>query len=153
MICTLNRTRVGASLHVLVHPDVEDFFRINSNGMTEAVEKWGRCWKSSKPLRVWEFPFNEEANRDFLYTVWAPGMLLMASDEDIDRPIPNISFLRLVGASQDGGITVNIDMLMSRKYIQATAKALSEACGTFYNDFIQDISISISISKATHAGT
>ena len=154
ILCTLSRTRAGASLHVLVRPDVEDFFRKNSNGLTEAVEKYGRCWGSSKPLRVWVFPsFNEAANKDPLYTMWAPGWMLMASDEDTDKPTPNISFLRLVGASQDGGITVNIDTLMSRKYVQETAKVLSEACGAFYNDFIQDIHISISISKATHGGT
>ena len=154
ILCTLSRTRVGASLHVLVHPDVEDFFRENSKGMTEAVEKYGRYWESSKPLRVWVFPSSDkEANEDSLYTMWAPGWMLMASDGDTDKPTPNISFLRLVGASQDGGITINIDALMSRKYVQETAKVLSEACGTFYNDFIQDIHISISISKATHGGT
>ena len=144
IMCSLSRVRAGATLHVLVHQDIEDFFRNSSKGMTEAVEKYGRCWGSHKPLRVWAFPLCEE-NRS-VYTIWAPGALLL-DIMDTDLSIPNISFLRLVGASQEGGITIDFDMLMSRKCIQETAKALSEACSTFYNDFIQNISIRISISK------
>lgn len=137
---SVRRTWDGVLVHAKVHPIVEQFFERWSGGAQDIVQNFGRQWKAiggGVLPTAWKFrdPDTEDRGSYTIHTLGGPLIL----DEDGPSGIINISFLRLVGASQESGITIVIDTLISKKRISEISAKLFKAVEAFYADYLQPL--------------
>lgn len=131
----LRRGRDGIHLNIRVSPDVEGFFRKWSGEIHDPVYTFGRMW-SGENLRVWGFrPPNENGMENINpnpYTLGFVGGGLTTEEGTI-----NLSFLRLVGASEGEGISLNLDTVMSFSALDRITQRMTHAIRSFYIDYLQ----------------
>lgn len=129
----IRRHRYGIKLKVKVLPEVESFFEQWGGGLQERPTH-GRLW-SQEPLTLWAFGLQNIGP-----SVTRPYSLLHSgSTLTIENGHPNISFLRLVGASAPEGREIIIEAVMGRSEIVQLAQRISDACNMFYSEYLQDV--------------
>lgn len=136
----LRRHQHGLLINVKVWPEIEAFFERWSGGMQERPTH-GRNWKATgeEPLVLWmagglpQFAPNPARQ----YSLAHSGVGLA----DTGHGYPNISFLRLVGASRPEGRSFLMDMVISRGEMTATLQRLIDASNQFYSEFLQPVNL------------
>lgn len=147
IIIKLYRSRVGVNVGIKVDPIVEEFFRKWGGGGQDDVRAVGahRMWRGPDgqvtPLRIWTFQNREE--EDAGYTLFQPGGPLMTESN-----IVNMSFLRLVGASEPGGVEFTCDMVISRAELDRIAQRVRRASEMFYAEYIQPVGMRIRVTTS-----
>lgn len=136
----LRRCKDGLRVDLLVNPEIEDFFKQWSGEATVDASVGGRSWRpipGQPALRVWAY--NQPKSDHENYMLSMPG-----------RPIiwdgfTNISFLRLVGASQ--GISFIIEDLISRTELDKMADKVKKGEAWFYSEFLKPIEMEVVVSR------
>ena len=134
----IGRHRNGIKLLVKVWPEVEAFFQKWSAGLVERPTA-GRLWTPlhpDQPISLWALNIaNLAPNAARPYSLLHTG-----SGLSVDH-YPNISFLRLQGASQPEGRGIIVEAVMGRSEIPPLAQRISDACNMFYAEYLQDITM------------
>lgn len=139
----LRRDSQGLRLRFRVAPEIEQFFRDLSGGTSGGVSH-GRSWvsPSGQKMMFWgldkELGEGEDGQRHYNYTVVPLGTELLGDS-------PNISFLRMVGASEQWQ-EFRINRPVSSPELERTAKRLQTAIERFYGDYLQQTGIAITIT-------
>ena len=135
----LKRHKHGIRISVKTAPEIEAFFEQWANGMQERPTH-GRLWsqRDPGPLTLWTWDtsvLNPSATRPYSLTHTGAGLYVS------EHSYPNISFLRLVGASVGDGKEIIVEAVMGRSEILQLAQRMSEACNLFYEEYIHDINV------------
>jgi hypothetical protein len=145
---SLRRSAKGVILNVKTHPLIETFFREQANEQLNVQEfrnEWTPLSKEA-PLIVWHTTQNAGVVKggNVHYRTDRPGDSLVNSDGGSE--VVNISFLRLVGSSLDGGVAFEVRGAYSLKYLQTLAGKLVQASKQFYIDFLKPVDITVTIN-------
>lgn len=126
--------------------EVEEFWRITSQGEISPIELFGRKWESSAPLNVYEIPEKMRGctnlNSTTVYRVDRPGSDLVSTDNMTGLKTINMSFLRLVGLST-GGSNFIFPAVYSTDEITWIANQIHEAGNAIYNQYVRPITFSV----------
>ncbi len=135
--CWVKRHKKGIKVHVEVWPEVEEFFKHHGGGIVQPPQ-FGRNWKpfdeAAKRIDIWSF--QQHLNPSGQYDVLSTGTPLVN-----DGGVVNISFLRLVGASEPGGKDLIIEQVISNPEIRQLGARITKAAEQFYMDYIQPINL------------
>ncbi len=148
----LRRYGAGIRVSVQVHPVVEEFFRSWSGAEMAPVVVSGRNWmpvqKDSPPLNVYAMPALKPIMLEdgMIMRLDQPGQPLLAFDNDRGQQILNMSFLRLVGASQDLGQEFIIRSVMTLPEIKRLKESISHAAARFYTLYLKPVDLVVTIS-------
>lgn|SRR3990167_1906546 len=137
----LKRTEEGLQVNVQTAVAVEEFFKHWGGAQRRNVGTVGRLWKSNLQggLVAWELSRLDDHT----------SFTLVQLGTDITRigeAGPNLSFLRLVGVSEPGGVTFTVDSVISRGGLEKLAHQLNLACGRFYDEYIKPAEVDITVS-------
>ncbi len=148
----LHRSLAGLSIDVKVHPGVEEFFRLRSVGEQVAVSTIGRHWTptdKTKPLMAYGYHALESLRSDDGATISVDRLgSPIIETKNNGEVIVNISFLRLVGASEGAGIRFNINGVYSDKYLRTMREYLGNAQKKFYIEYLRPIDMRVTILTA-----
>lgn len=135
--CWLRRHKMGIKVKVRVKPEIEEFFRQWGGGV-EIPPTHGRLWRAldDKPITLWSF---EEPLKDGRYDLVSAGASLLNSYEGT----PNLSFLRIVGASGPEGREFIVESVASTEEIERISNKIGRAGDQFYLDYIRPVNINI----------
>jgi hypothetical protein len=129
----------GILITVRVWPEVETFFEQWSGGLQERPSH-GRLWHpivATDPLNLWSLGIpNLGPNSSKPFSLLHGGANLIT-----DGGFPNISFIRLVGASREEGQSCVVEAVMSQSELAQIGQRISEACHLFYSEYLQPINI------------
>lgn len=134
----LRRAQGGIKITVKVWPEVEAFFERWSGGLYEKPSH-GRLWKPLKDSELtplWSLGISTLApgpTRPFSLLHTGCGLIT-------DAGHPNISFLRMVGASR-AEQSFLIEAVISRGELTQMGQRLSEASHMFYQEYLQPVNI------------
>lgn len=147
--CWVTRDKRGIKLRIEVIPEIEEFFKKWGGGLEEGPIA-GRLWKpiaNDKPLKFWSFEMDTDENPV------ADGLKKTgrALSERGERTI-NISFLRMVGASEPGGQEFIIETPMSTAEIERISSQIVKAATQFYQEFIRPVNIHCYVGIADYSG-
>lgn len=127
----------GVRIQTKVWPEVEEFFQHWSGGM-QARPEAGRLWKpiGPQPITLWSLNIpNLAPNAQRPFTLIHTGIGFV----EPGHGWPNISFIRLVGASQPDGVSVIVEAVMGRAELARVAQQLSDAANMFYAEYLQPV--------------
>ena len=168
----LHRTRLGLTVEVHSHPNVEDFFRTFTPNPPIDVMTIGRYWLPycqtcgqhhqtlntdiigcrmyiPKPLMAYAGvvgidPMTIEDNT--VITLDNLGQPLIKDGRvEGGNTLINISFLRLVGISE-GGVTFGVRGVYSTERLHRLRDVISTATRKFYIDYLRPVDMSVVIS-------
>jgi hypothetical protein len=135
--CFLRRCKEGIRVKVKVIPEIEDFFK-QWGGEIQQAPAYGRSWLpipgNDAPLRLWNFEQRLEDRSD--YSLIHSGLPLV-----VERDAVNVSFLRLVGASEGEGREFIIQSVMGRSELERIASRIVRAGEHFYINYIQPVNL------------
>lgn len=165
----LTRT-VGLILRIQANPVLETYMQQLSKGRALPVDSfgdlWHNCGNKDKGLEVYDvsdslstknYQFNAVA-QPLTYNRYgedgprvrrAANGLEVAEPARVDEDIINLSFLKLVGISDEGGVTVGIAGAYSAAYMQTLQSKLPAVTKEFLRDFIVPITINLQIISRT----
>ncbi len=144
---------IGLTVTVKVHPAIEDFVRSLGTGEELAVRTYGRHWiplLGDKPFLVHD-----------LAAEFDPGVCLLDSKHSytlnkIGWPISeqtamphgtadilNLSFIRLVGASEGAGVRFGIRGVFTLEATEKLARQIEQASKAFYIAYMKPIDITV----------
>lgn len=173
ILTELQRSGVGLRFNICAHPVIEDFMKAalgTAEPSIQPVEDFGRGWlpargASKKDLYVYGIPKELSGvftvRRDVRYRMDRPGQpILIASDgarpararldggmdmadAGSSSEVLNLSFLRLVGISDPGGVSFHIGGVFSEALVDKLEDHLNAALKEVYQQFMKPIRISI----------
>jgi hypothetical protein len=153
-----DRNRIGITVKVKAHRDVEDFMSAVGHGRKSAVEMMGDMWQNSvpdgKPLMFYDSEQRFDAQS--LYTLEHVGNAPLISvgggerlralgEPPSNRELVNLAFLRLAGISEGDGVSVGIAGAYSFDYIKRLKTSLPRAVEQFLRDYVVPITINLQI--------
>ena len=146
----LKRTKHGVKVDVIVVPEVEEFFKHWGTEQKVNVALNGRSWKAwppskegekSAPLLVWGI--NTQSLNDTIgqFDIFNTGRSLAAQSERGQ----NISFIRLVGASE--GVSFLYEDIVSWDGLNLMADRIKLATQRFYDQYIRPSHLHITLTS------
>lgn len=167
---SIGRSHGGVSIRVWMRSEVEDFIRSLGTGAQSDVNVYGRHWKplgvkdEGKQILIYDMsthpvgPFSYDGK--FNFHIDQPGHPIVKEtlipgeyDRDLgDRRPPktseslNISFLRLVGASEAGGVGFSVGGVYERSGIDKLAERIGQATTRFYAEFLKPYRCIVTVS-------
>lgn len=152
---SFDRGKKGLEIYAKADPRVEDFMQSLACGAPpEPIENYGHEWYMVKnPLLVYPL---ERGLPNSTYTIEKVGegfkhpavsnngerqLLIPAS------PKLNISFLRIVGIGQPGGVTWGLSGPVSKPYIRTIAGEIAAEVRNLVRDYIVPVHINLRISS------
>lgn len=156
MIASLLRVKEGLKITIKVHPDVEALCRAFGAGEEQPIIAHGRSWlvpEKGKPLSVWHMgsgggPIPCEGG---YYRLDRCGQSLLDRQAD-GTFIINLSCLRLVGASEDAGVSFIVKGVNSPEGIRELGRALHLGVKRFYENHLLPIELIVTVSTEARKG-
>lgn len=172
----IGRSTAGLMLNVWAQPHVEDFIRSLGTGEQLDVQTLGRHWMApgkdpDKKVLVYQMEHDLgqlNMNNLFSFRLDRPGYPLVEDSgagepaplhyEDEDRLRPrrpamrfgpeclNLSFLRLVGISEVGGVSFCVKGVYQREGIDKLAERIEQASTRFYREFLKPYKVIVTTS-------
>lgn len=137
----LKRHKRGIKVKVQVWPEIEDFFKEWGGGASETA-RYGRLWKPAveggETIRLWSFDDVLRQSEETSYNLLNTGAGFFNEYGHI-----NISFLRLVGASEPEGRSFIIEQVISRQELEKIGARVTKAAEQFYTNYIQSVNLSL----------
>jgi len=159
---TLHRTHLGLTISVKVHPTVEDFIRNLGSGETQDVRIMGRHWQpiGTKPLEVWNLASNPgrlQTDDGSYFRIDVPGYPLLnpggGRPDGEGDPVPtvgrgdlNLSFLRLVGASEGAGVEFGVKGVYTLDQCRQIRDRIVGSARRFYVNYLQPVDMTVMVS-------
>jgi len=144
----------GLTMTIKVHPRIEQFMRSLGTGTGEDVKRYGRYWSAeqgkvllvydmSNPLGITSMPNGVSFRLD------RPGHLI--SEQALDgmghnNSCVNLSFLRLLGASEGIGVNFHVNGVYTLDAIKQMRDKIGEAAQVFYIAYIKPVDLDVMIS-------
>ncbi len=139
---SLRRTGVGVEVSVKILPEIEDFMKNLGGGRQVRVESYGRHWiprQKGAILAAYDLDESIESSRDMY------RMDLLGSPINADG-YTNLSFLRLVGASEGIGAGFYIKGVYSLDALRAMKQNISVSARQLFIDYIRPIDMIVKVS-------
>jgi hypothetical protein len=139
---SLRRVGVGIEVNVKILPDIEDFMKELGGGRQVRVDSYGRHWlPRQKGTTLLAYDLNEhvDGGRD-LYR-----MDILGSPINYDGHT-NLSFLRLVGASEGAGAGFYVKGVYSLDALRMMKQNISTAARQLFIDYIRPIDMIVKVS-------
>ncbi len=142
----------GITLRVAikVHPAVEAFFSELGKGETVEVGAYGRYWipcEKEKPLLAYDIQIPLEPVRGVsggVVNLERLGHPLLDRSDRYD--LINMSFLRLVGASEGAGVSFHLKGVYTTDTLKKTRDLITEASSAFYLAYMKPLNLSVIVS-------
>lgn len=147
--------QIGLKLRVKAKREVEDFFKALSNGRQVEIEAFGNGWVPSgldaeKQLQVYvtDLPATKT------YTLGRPAQPLLIDTGRAVRlddgssemgQITNLSFLALVGISQEDGLVFGVTGMYSASYAKKLHQHLGSEIKRFLHDYVVPVTFNLQI--------
>lgn len=168
----LSRSHLGLTLEVKLHPSVEDFMRNLSGGELVNTSINGRYWypidahgkalNDPPPMMAYECDITDKLMTDEGKEVvlgrlcqplveygssvqQVPGTSRLQVSNTPAHDKINISFLRLVGASNGKGVKFGVRGVFSKSSIYKMRDDLGEACRKFYMEYLRAMDLNVYI--------
>lgn len=144
----------GLIVTIWARTEVEDFMRSLGSGEMLDVQVLERYWqpagteKQSKKLYVYDLAqdLGPLASGDGLSPrLDLPGQPLMGEKEKYNTHTLNISFLRLVGISEPGGVSFAVSGVYSREAIDRLGELIKRATQHFYREFLKPYKLVVGV--------
>ncbi len=138
----VRRTYKGLHLRIWADPQVELFFRQLALDRQRAIT--GTTWKPNDPNKIlyaWD-PLENPWVGGTVYTLMALDQPLAV--EDAGEILTNLSFLRLVGVSDEPGLDLAVRQVVTAGQLAtAVAKPLERSLVRFYEDYLREANVQI----------
>jgi hypothetical protein len=149
-----DRNRIGLILRLQARRDVEEFLSGLAQGRTVAADAVGEGWYNCGPegaqLEVYDADSPLDPRGYSLDHVGGPLLItrndnrvragLVAPDE-----MANLAFLRIVGISAEGGVTVGLVGAYSSEYVKRVRNILPGAIKQFLQDYLVPITVNLQV--------
>lgn len=139
---SLRRTGVGVEISVKILPEIEDFMKQLGGGRQVRVESYGRHWiprTKGTLLQAYDLDEQIEPSREMY------RMDLLGSPISVDG-YTNLSFLRLVGASEGIGAGFFIKGVYSLDALRTMKTNISVTARQLFIDYIRPIDMIVKVS-------
>lgn len=155
---TLHRGMSGLSVSVKVHPLVEEFMRSLGSGEVHNVKLFGRHWApvgAAEELNVYHLQTNPGrlvSDDGTVFRIDKPGQPFTMGPESNDGsltaglPNLNLSFLRLVGASDGAGVTFSVKGVYEIDGVRRLRDQIAAASRRFYVAYLKPVDMSVMVS-------
>jgi hypothetical protein len=153
---SLSRSSDGLKVTIWAQPQVEDFLRSLGTGSVIDVQTLGRYWApAGRELFVYSLSKELgglDVNGKFSYYLDHPGTAISSIPEEgysLTRGgggALNLSFLRLVGISESGGVSFTVKGVYTRSMITQLGSQIEQATQKFYREFLKPYKLVISVS-------
>ena len=147
-----HRSFEGLVVDVKVHPGVEAFMRHHGHGETAPVVVNGRHWSIApreQPLMAYAYqPMELLRSDDGSYITLDKLGQPLVDTKDGRETYVNLSFLRLVGASEGAGVRFTIAGVYSDKFLRNQRDLIGNAQKKFYIEYLRPIDLRVTISTA-----
>ena len=149
--CVFERNREGVKFSVKVSPQIEDLIQSWGNGDKQQVQVYGRYWSpipTGRDLSVWSLNVNPglvgvSESLAFRIDQPATGLLLPPAGR---VEIVNMSFLRLVGASEGDGVTFGVKgVAWSPNEARRVCGLIKEASRVFYVNYLKPVHVVVQV--------
>lgn len=150
----LNRSKMGLNFSIWAHPDIEEGFRLISEG-TQPLEVgvFGRSWRSTQPLLAYDTSacvIKGGAN-DPRFSIDYLGQPLFIPDGRGPGGlggVVNLSFLRLIGISEGEGVKFAIKgVVFGEEQITKLQIDIAEALKVFHRTFMKPINVTLFVTS------
>lgn len=157
---TLRRNLAGLlTINVWTLPHVEDFMKSLGDGTQVDCVLGGRHWvnlsKSEPvtPLLVWNMgtalpPIQISNERRTMISISGIGQPILGADAN-GFELVNMGFLRLVGSSQEGGVTIGVRGIHSTDQIARMRELVGEGLKRLYIGYMKPVNTTVMISAQT----
>lgn len=140
----LRRCKEGVRVDLKVEPEIEEFFKSWSGGSNSSVDNYGRQWHSLNGSPIQVYDFEDRGMEQGRFSLWSPGRSL-----HLDGHV-NVSFLRIVGASEGDGVSLIIEDLVSRTELENLAEKIKRGCAWFYMEYVKPVNYEITVEARQH---
>jgi hypothetical protein len=148
-----SRSKHGITMRAKVHPSVEDFFSTLAHQGTEDPRGYGRYWipMEGQKFSCWMFSpsadtIQEMERKGYSLTMLGQPFALGGGEQQYGRDLINLSFIRLVGISQEDGQTLSIKETCTADELTRLAERVQQAARLFYVDFLRPKNINIVVA-------
>lgn len=145
----IQRSKGGLSVTVRTSPVIEDMMAQMSEVAPRNVLEFGRYWQSPTELQVYGLTADLGGLKGVTGTLgYRMDRPSQALDLPLDRHMPgltivNLSFLRLVGASE--GVSFTLNQVYSRDGVADLCKKIEEATRHFYIQYLKPVDMRIMV--------
>lgn len=140
---SIGRGRRGLDFYVKTVPEVENFMKALGAGKKEQVDAYGRDWFSLEENGKLEvYQMDRELPPSPTYTLTSIAEPLRGAKSGKI----NLSFLRLVGISDPGGVKFGVAGPFSRSFAREISQTILAETRTLIRDYMVPINISLRIS-------
>lgn len=151
----LSRVQQGYSVTVWASPLVEEFMKslgTGRDGDTEDLSHFGGRWRStSEALRVWNASNMDNVFRGQTFTLDSIGAPLDLTHTHGEQWV-NLSFLRLVGISREGGVTFVVQGVHTLEALRTIKNNIATGVQRLYSEFIRPVDLSIELVTSEQRG-
>lgn len=152
-----NRNTIGLILRVQARRDVEDFMSGLAQGRRMQVEAVADSWyntaTSADPLEFYDADTHSNDVRPYTLDNIGGALLINPNEGRAARlavpaqpqELVNLSFLKLVGISNDSGVAVGLSGAYSGDYIRRVKAAFPAAIKQFLQDYLVPMTISLQV--------
>ncbi len=144
------RNKFGIQVTIHASQAIEDMMRtLSPDGAPRSVAEYHRYWKGDKDLLVYGLPGDlgglKGVTTRLAYRLDRPGQALDLADDRLQPglSVVNLSFLRLVGASD--GVTFTVNQVYSRDGVAELCKKIEESTRNFYIQYLKPVDMRIMV--------
>jgi hypothetical protein len=155
-----DRNLIGLILRIQARREVEEFMSGLAGGRRSPLDVVGDGWHTisldGAPLEFYDAEFRSPQNQSYtLNGIGLPVLLQNRDRDDVQRPPReiarqldeqvNLSFLRLVGISEDSGVSVGLAGAYSEEYFRKLKAVFMPAATQFLRDYLVPITINLHV--------
>jgi hypothetical protein len=156
-----NRNKIGLVIRVKARKEVEDFMAGLANGRRAPVDAvadgWYPCNADGNPLEFYDAEFQSEPQH--LYTLNNIGGAPLIPRYDPNQPrriavpaapgahdeLVNLSFFRVVGISEDSGVSIGLAGPYSNDYVNRFRRLYMSAAKQFLHDYLVSFTVNLHV--------
>lgn len=158
----IRRSVSGLTVTAKASRVIEDYFKEHARGgRVRAAAEWDRSWIKERDYPdLLIYPITEDSPfartlqaGEFSYTLAAPGSgLLLAPNAPGRAESLNLSWIRLVGISQEAGIRFSIKGVFTEKQTRQITERTQQAVKRFFLDYLRPVNVTILLTtqEASH---
>lgn len=141
---SMSRVKSGLAVTTQLHPDVEETMKFLGQGKLVDARGHGRAWLGTAPILCYD---NTSQQGALVCKDGLPYRLdRIGQDIYVPNSYVNLSFLRLVGTSEEGGRTIRLATVISDEELRTLSGLLKKASLAFYNKFLKPINVTICLT-------
>jgi hypothetical protein len=143
----------GLTVNVQAHPRVEAFFKELADDIVSPNTIAGRGWFAvdNKPLKAYINHTSSleqlRCDQGMLINLDRLGAPLIETSSSSGEEVLNLSFLRLVGISEEGGVTFHLKSVYSLQGLFRLRDLIQNAQNKVYNSYLRPVHLSVTTTQ------